>query len=215
MRLIDRLLEAFKSNAFLMYPSDFQNVCREEILKFISDHKINLRKDHFLLLENYGKSSFLSSDFGEISFECFKEYYLEDDPLEKRLAIEQITPEGSTYIGVGYGDVDLAINNLTGEIGFFDSKFPQKNCVEYLNIKSLLFYYFIIARFRYNLFSSEYEKHLNEIEVSKFCSENKTYKIDDLYANKNLFYFREKKLISLSENGIYTEYSGGVLKELE
>ncbi|MBF7691578.1 hypothetical protein I2F30_12660, partial [Acinetobacter sp. SCC474] len=146
--------------------------------------------------------------YGTNSFEDFKDYYLDPDEASVRLNNEQITPPGSTYFSYApFGEV-VAINNTKGHLGDFYGADGIDN-IDYGNINSVLFHYFITGRRRYNFFSEEKDLLLKE-GTSEYKIKYHSYKIEDIYVSGLDFYYVDGDLISLTQY-THTKYSGGIL----
>lgn len=206
--LSKNLLELFEQRARQTHPEDFKPaLSKEEILEFTQAHGIVLRDDHLQFMMEYG-GGFIETYYGTNSFNDFKDYYLETDEKTVLLNNEQITPPGSTYFSyVPFGEV-IAINNTKGHLGDFYGADGIDN-IDYGNINSVLFYYFITGRRRYNFFSEEKDLLVKE-GTSEYKIKYQSYKIEDIYISGLDFYYVDSNLISLSTH-THTTYSGGIL----
>jgi hypothetical protein len=203
-----RLLELFEQKARVIHSEDFKpGPSKEEILTFTQTHDIVLRKDHLQFLMKYG-GGFIETYYGTNSFEDFKDYYLETDERQIELDNEEITPPGSTYFSYAPCGDGVAINNKKGHIGYFNGP-DGIDYINYGDIDSVLFHYFIAGRRRYDFFSEEEDLLVKE-GTSEYKIKYHSYKIEDIYITGLDFYYVEGNLISLSQH-THTKYSGGIL----
>lgn len=208
-RLSKKLLELFEQRARQTHPENFKpSPSKEEILEFTQAHGIVLRDDHLQFLMKYG-GGLIETDYGTNSFEDFKDYYLETDEKQIELDNKETTPPGSTYFSyIPCGD-GVAINNEKGHIGYFYGGDGLDN-VNYGNIDSLLFDYYIGCSEFFKFFKSVDSNLLSKETIENYKTKYQSYKIEEIYISGLDFYYVDGSLISLTQH-TYTKYSGGIL----
>ncbi|MBF7691579.1 SMI1/KNR4 family protein [Acinetobacter pollinis] len=208
-RLSKKLLELFEQRAKQIHPEKFKlGPSKEEILEFTQEHGIVLRDDHLQFLMKYG-GGLIETYYGTNSFEDFKDYYLETDEKQIELDNKETTPPGSTYFSyIPCGD-GVAINNEKGHIGYFYGGDGLDN-VNYGNIDSVLFHYYIECYKYFKIFKSVDSNLLSKETIENYKTKYQSYKIEDIYITGLDFYYVDGNLISLTQH-TYTKYSGGIL----
>ena len=102
---------------------------------FLESNNIKIREEHRNLLIKYGKSKkLLSSGFSNLTFDNFREHY-----LDKNLPHEDRLPEGTAYVGIDLADEYICIDDYTGVIHLYYEGI--KGLVYYINLDSLIFFY--------------------------------------------------------------------------
>jgi len=208
-RLSKKLLELFEQRARETHLEDFKpGPSKEEILEFTQAHGIDLREDHLQFLMKYG-GGLIETYYGTNSFEDFKDYYLETDEKQIELDNKETTPPGSTYFSyIPCGD-GVAINNEKGHIGYFYGGDGLDN-VNYGNIDSVLFHYYIECYEYFKIFKSVDSNLLSKETIENYKTKYQSYKIEEIYISGLDFYYVDGSLISLSTH-THTKYSGGIL----
>ena len=76
MTILDQLIN------LMLEKAEITPVDKQELDNFLLQNNIDICDEHYQFLLHYGNSNFLKSDFGDLRFVEFKDYYLDNNLLD-------------------------------------------------------------------------------------------------------------------------------------
>lgn len=144
--------------------------------------------------------------YSNLTFNYFKDYYLDDDIFE-----DMKLPENCGYLGTDFSTETICFDYIDKKVYLFD--YGEKDLLYYGGLRELLFFYLFKL-----LVEKEYfyvcEWHIKIDNVEKFKSDYLDYEIKDIHIY-NRYFFKDKKLIICDDKfHYYSIYYGGILDKI-
>lgn len=201
MAVLDELI------CLMLQKAEVKGVDKQELDDFLLKNHLNICNDYYQFLLNCGNSDFLTSDFADLRFLEFKDYYLNyKDSNFTRL------PKGHHYIGMDFNDVLLC-------------KKPNKRCIYtfghrkkdevpyYGGIQELLFFSLLKSYDKYDYFD-EVIMNNKIIDIENFKEDGFGFEIAGIHAYERYF-LKDRDLIVCDDKFYYCHlYQGGILSKL-
>ena len=182
-------------------------VPQQELDDFLAQNQIRLCPEHYQFILDYGNSPFLTHEFADLSFNEFKDYYSDKEPLP-----DSVLPANYDFIGLDFSDDTLCIDPNTQKIHTFGYGEIDEG-FRYGGLSELLFYCLFRETYRTECFDIvKYRIPISDIE--QFKQEYLDYEIKDVFIDTR-FFFKDGQLIACWDKmDAYDVYAGGVLDQL-
>lgn len=181
-------------------------VPKQELDDFLSQNNIDICDEHYQFLLEYGNSGFLKQIYSNLTFNYFRDYYLDDDIFE-----DMKLPENCGYLGTDFSTETICLDYIDKKVYLFD--YGEKGLLYYGGLRELLFFSLSKLVVEKEYFDG-YEWHIKIDNIEKFKSDYLDYEIKDIHIY-NRYFFKDKKLIICDDKfHYYSIYYGGILNKI-
>lgn len=200
MTILDQMIN------LMLEKVEVKPVPKQELDDFLSQNNIDICDEHYQFLLEYGNSGFLKQIYSNLTFNYFKDYYLDDDIFE-----DMKLPENCGYLGTDFSTETICFDYIDKKVYLFD--YGEKDLLYYGGLRELLFFYLFKL-----LVEKEYfyvcEWHIKIDNIEKFKSDYLDYEIKDIHIY-NRYFFKDKRLIICDDKfHYYSIYYGGILDKI-
>ena len=201
MTILDQLIN------LMLKKVEVTPVPKQELDDFLSQNNIDICNEHYQFLLKYGNSGFLKSDFGDLSFLEFKDYYLDSEILD-----DMKLPNGYNYIGMDFYENSLCKDPNESQLysfGYGELNIP----FDYNGLKELLFCS-LFFHINCDEYFEYYENNIKINDINEF--KEKYFKYEIKYIDTHVIYFFKGNKLIITNNNFYCHnlYQGGILDKV-